>query len=71
MCVYEFQRSQLLEERTQAFSKAKVSDFLLFSVKHSKENIFTLPGHIVTAVTIWYYCVEGKNSQIYQVHKVV
>lgn len=62
MCFYQSQRSQLLEERTQAFSKAKVSDFLLFLLKNTqKENIFTLPGHIVTVVTICYYCVEGKT----------
>lgn len=62
MCFYQSQRSQLLEERTQAFSKAKVSDFFaFFPEKHSKENMFTLPGHIVPVVTICYYCVEGKT----------
>jgi hypothetical protein len=45
----------------EASSKAQVSDLLLFSVKHSKENIFTMPDHIVTVVTIWFSCVEGKK----------
>lgn len=72
MCFYQSQRSQLLEERTQAFSKAKVSDFFAFFSWKTLKRKHVHPARPYSPCCNYLLLLcRGKNSRLYQVHKVV